>query len=239
MQEINEKKLFFIIAPDRSGTSLTQEIMNTFSGFCNRQESRIAGPDSPSCWEYVAKYNDFSYLENFIKNNWTDEFFVEKSPPSITCLYQISKRFPKSNFIFLKRHPLKIVLSQLNLFEGISEIGTRKNDLENLVIKKGDVITMRERIMAKRLLKMINDQIKYKPFFLSQVELKYEDIINSLESQLEILEKKFGIKANQKKAVEQLKVPSYSSTFRYGLKELTDKIANNVIKFASSLWNYQ
>jgi len=239
MQEINEKKLFFIIAPDRSGTSLTQEIMNTFSGFCNRQESRIAGPDSPSCWEYVAKYNDFSYLENFIRKNWTSEFFVEKSPPSITCLYQISQRFPESNFIFLKRHPLKIVLSQLNLFDGVSEIGTRKHDLGNLVLKKGNIITTRERIMAKRLLKMINDQIKYKPFFHNKIELSYEYITQSLDSQLDLLEDKFNIKANRKKARDQLKIPSYSTTFRYGLKELTDKVADNIIKLSSNLWGYQ
>ena len=46
---LDQKKLFFIIAPDRSGTSLLQEIMNTFSNFSNRLESRIAGPESDSC----------------------------------------------------------------------------------------------------------------------------------------------------------------------------------------------
>ena len=128
MMNLNQQKLFFIIAPDRSGTSLTQEIMNTFSGFCNRKESRISGSDSPSCWEFVSKYNDFSFLDKFIEENWSSEFFVEKSPPSINCMPQIIERFPNANFILLKRNPLKIILSQLNLFYGVSEIGTRKND---------------------------------------------------------------------------------------------------------------
>ena len=100
MKEIDQRKLFFIIAPDRSGTSMLQELMNTFSNFCNKLESRISGDDSPSCWEYVNKNNDFSYLEGFIQKNWTSEFFVEKSPPSINCLPQISKRYPMANFYF-------------------------------------------------------------------------------------------------------------------------------------------
>ena len=239
MQELNTKKIFFIIAPDRTGTSLTQELMNTFSGFSNRLESRIAGPDSASCWEYVAKHNDFSYLENFIRKNWTSEYFIEKSPPSIACLPQIRKKYPEANFIFLKRHPLKIILSQLNLFEGVSEIGTRKHDLGNLVLKMGGVITSRERLMAKRLLKMITDQVKYKQYFPNKLELKYEDITQSLDSQLDLLEGKFGIKADHEKARKQLKKPAYSSTFRYGIKELTDKMARNIIKIASNLWDYE
>jgi len=237
-QELNSKKIFFIIAPDRSGTSLCQELMNTFSGFCNTEESRIAGPGSPSCWDFVDKHNDFSYLENFIRKNWTSEYFVEKSPPSIRCLPQIKKRFSDANFIFLTRHPLKIILSQLNLFQGVSEIGTRKNDLGSLVLGRANSIISIERMMAKRLLKMISNQISYKKYFPNKVELRYEDITQSLDSQLDLLEKKFGIKADRKEAAQRLKMPSYSSTFRYGLKELTDKMADNIIKFASHLWHY-
>lgn len=238
MKEINQQKLFFIIAPDRSGTSLTQEIMNTFSGFCNHEESRIAGPDSPSCWESVAKYNDFSFLEKFIKEKWSSEFFVEKSPPSINCMPQISKRYPDANFILLKRNPLKIVLSQLNLFYGVSEIGTRKSDLGDLVLQKNGVISTRERIMAKRLLRMITNQLRFKSSFKHSMEIKYEDVVKSLDSQLQLMEKCFGIKANYKKAHEQLERPSYSSTFRYGLRNLTDKVAIDIIKLASKLWGY-
>jgi len=238
MKQIEQKNLFFIIAPDRSGTSLTQEIMNTFHGFCNNSESRIAGPDSPSCWEFVKKHNDFSYIEKFIKENWTSKYFVEKSPPSINCMPEISKKFPKGNFILLKRNPIKIILSQLNLFYGISEIGTRKSDLGELLAEFNGAISLRERIMAKRLLKMITDQTRYKNLFQNKLEIKYEDLTNSLESQLKLIEQTFGVKADYEKAFRQLKTPSYSSTFRYGLKELSDKVAKDIIKFACKLWGY-
>lgn len=236
---LDQKKLFFIIAPDRSGTSITQEIMNTFSGFCNLKESRIAGPDSPSCWEYVIKYNDFSYLEKFIEKNWRSEFFVEKSPPSINCLPQIAKKYPAANYIFLKRNPLKILLSQLNLFYGVSEIGARKNDLGKLLLKKDGILFERERRMAKRLIKMISNQVRYKPRFHNYVEIRYEDLTQSLDSQLSLMSDYFGIEANSQSAHQQLERPSYSSTFRYGLKELDDKVSKDLIKLASKLWEYQ
>jgi len=239
MQEFNQRKLFFIIAPDRSGTSLMQELMNTFPNFCNNSESRVGGGDSPSCWDYVNKYNDFSYLEKFITKNWTSEFFIEKSPPSINCMPQISKKYPDANFIFLKRNPLKIILSQLNLFYGFSEIGTRESDLDNLVLKKHGIIWQRERIMGKRLLTMITKQIRYTPYFQNKVEIKHEDIVDSLDSQLKLLEKTFGIKADFKKAHKQLAKPAYSTTFRYGLKKLSDNVAIDIIKLASKLWGYQ
>ena len=70
MNEFDQTKLFFIIAPDRSGTSLIQEIMNTFENFCNKEESRINGDSSPSCWEYVIRLNDFTYLEKFIEEKF-------------------------------------------------------------------------------------------------------------------------------------------------------------------------
>jgi len=238
MKKISQKNLFFIIAPDRSGTSITQELMNTFDGFCNYKESRIAGPDSPSCWEYVNKYNDFSYLNKFIEENWTKEFFVEKSPPSINCIPQISNQFPDANFILLKRNPLKILLSQLNLFDGISELGTRKSDLDDLIVKKDSIIKKRERIMAKRLLKMINNEKKYKSMLKNKLEIRFEDLVDDLNTQIKLLEKKFGITADIKKAQEQILKPSYSSTFRYGLKELTDKVAINISKLACNLWGY-
>jgi len=235
---LDQKKLFFIIAPDRSGTSIAQEIMNTFSGFCNLKESRIAGPDSPSCWEYVTKYDDFSYLEKFIEDNWSSEFFVEKSPPSIDCLPEIAKKFPNANYIFLKRNPLKILLSQLNLFYGVSEIGKRQTDLGNLLLKDGVLIEI-EREMAERLLKMISNQTRYKPLFNNSLEIRYEDLTQSLDSQLSLISNFFGIEKNSDQAHQQLKKPSYSSTFRYGLKELHDKVSYDLIKFAMKLWGYQ
>ena len=94
---IEQSKLFFIIGIGRSGTTILQEVMNTFKGFCNLYESRV-GPDRISCYSYILKNNDFSYLEKYIKNNWTDEYFVEKTPNSILCLPQLFKRYPKANY---------------------------------------------------------------------------------------------------------------------------------------------
>lgn len=76
---INQRKLFFIIGIGRSCTTLLQEIMNTFNGFCNLKESVIGEfPQGISLWSYVRKSNDFSPLESFIQNNWTKEFFEIK-----------------------------------------------------------------------------------------------------------------------------------------------------------------
>ncbi len=237
MKDINQEKLFFIIAPDRSGTTIFQYIMNTFSNFCNLTESRIAGPGSQSCWEYVLHHNDFSYLESFIKKNWTSEYFVEKSPPSINCLPQISKKFPNANFIFLKRNPTKIVLSQLNLHYGLSEIGKRE-DLE-MLFENGTVAVTRERIMTKRLLRMIQNQILYKPSFKKMLEIKFEDLTSSLDEQLNIISRFFAIESNLKKAQERIKKPSSSSTFRYGIRHLSDKISKDIIKYSCELWGYE
>jgi len=238
MTKFDQTKLFFIIAPDRSGTTLFQEIMNTFTNFCNNQESRIAGPESPSCWDYVLKHNDFSYLEKFIEDNWTSEFFVEKSPPSISCMPQIIKKYPDANYIFLKRNPKKIVLSQMNLNYGLCEIGVRKDDLGEILIKKGGVLLLRERDYAKRLLRMIKNQIKHKPNFSKKLEIKFEDITHSIENQLDKLSNQFGIEPNLKKARQVLEKPSSSSTFRYGVKDLSDKVSNDIIKLAGKLWGY-
>jgi len=239
MREFDQSKLFFIIAPDRSGTTMLQEIMNTFSNFCNLKESRIAGPESPSCWHYVNKHNDFSYLEKFIEENWTNEFFIEKSPPSIMCLPQISRKYPKANIIFLKRNPFKIVLSQLNGLDGISEIGTRRTDLGNILLREDSITAIREQVLARRLLKMIKKQISYKPNFSKSLELKYEDLVNSLDEQINLLKDYFGIESNPKKAHEQLRQPSSSTTFRYGIKELSDKVSIDIIKLACKLWGYE
>jgi len=239
MNVIDQSKLFFIIAPDRSGTTLFHEIMNTFSNCCNLKESRIAGPQSPSCWDFVIKHNDFSYLEKFIEENWTTEFFVEKSPPSIICLPQISRKYPNANFIFLKRNPFKTVLSQMNLHYGFSEMGKRRGDLGSILLKKDSVTPFREKIFARQLLKMIKRQVKYKPNFSKSLEIKYEDLINSLDEKLNLLKEYFGIEPNPKKAHELLRQPSSSSTFRYGIKDLSDKVSYDIIKLACKLWGYE
>ena len=239
MKNFEQEKIIFIIAPDRAGTTLLQNIMSSFSKCCNNEESRISGSDSPSCWDFVRKFDDFSYLEKFILSKWKSEFFIEKSPPSIMCLPQISTRYPNAKFIFLKRSPQKILLSQLNLHIGLSEIGKRKEDLDKLIAKPGKIITRWERIMAKRLLRMIKLQLAYKKNFKNHIEIKYEDLIESPDKQLKLIGEKFGLKPNFEKAHEIINKPSSSTTFRYGIKKLSDKISKDIVLSTCKEWDYK
>jgi len=54
--------------------------------------------------------------------------------------------------------------------------------------------------MAKRLLKMIKDQIRYKTTLQNHLELKFEDLVDDLNSHLKLLEKHFDVNANFEKA---------------------------------------
>ncbi len=127
----------------------------------------------------------------------------------------------------------------MNLHYGISDIGTRQGDMGNILLKENSIILKRELIMAKRLLKMISNQLKYKNSLKNQVELRYEDIVGNLDSQIDLLEKNFAIKCDRKKAHKQIKKPSSSSTFRYGLTKLTNNGALNIARLACKLWGYQ
>jgi len=132
-----------------------------------------------------------------------------------------------------------IPLCDICCFSLASEIGKRKTDLGNLLLKEDGVLVERERMMAERLLKMIGNQTRYKPLFNNCLEIRFEDLTQSLDSQLSLISNFFGIEKNSYQAHQQLKKPSYSSTFRYGLKELHDKVSNDLIKFAMNLWGYQ
>lgn len=234
---INQEKLFFIIAPPRSGTTLLQDLMNTFSGFCNTEESRISGKNSPFCWRYVLEYNDFSYLEKFIEDHWSKEFFVEKSPPSINCLEQTLERFPDANYIFLERNPEKIIKSIFNLRLEHSKLGSRKIDLANSM--DDDVNLLRfEELKTKRLLEMIKKQVENKPNFKNQVTIRYEHLVDSLDFNLSLLSKTFGIEPDIKKAHQCLDRPSHSSKFRYGYDTISSKKAKAMMKISCALWNY-
>ena len=93
--------------------------------------------------------------------------------------------------------------------------------------------------MAKRLLKMIRNQVKYKHIFQNKFEIRYEELVNSLDGQLNLLGKHFGINPNHKMAQKKLLQPSSSATFRYGIKDLSDKIAKDIIKTTCKLWDYK
>lgn len=236
--KIDQKKLFFIISPPRSGTTLFQELMNTFSGFCNKEESRIAGPNTPSCWQYVIRDDDFSHVEKFIEDNWTREFFVEKSPPSILCLPKILQRFPDANYVFLQRNPKKIFKSILNLFFGMSQIWRRSTDLKQL-LKDEKAVLKFEEARARQLLKMISYQVKYKPLFPNQITIKYEELVDSLESNLQKLEETFRIKTNLSEAQKCISKPAGSSTFRYWYDEIQYPKAAILTNLACRLWGYE
>ena len=241
MLEKKQEKLFFIIGPGRAGTSVLQEIMNTFSSFCNIRESRIPPKNMLSCWMPVRKEKDFSYLEKFIEVHWTTEYFVEKTPDSILCLPEALDRFPNSNYIFLERNPRKIVLSQLNKhpLDKDGDLNTRKLFVKNLIMSEKDLNLNLEQFTAKRILRMIRYQVENKEKFKNMITIRYENLVRSLDSELKRLENQFHINANYAEARECFSHSSYSSKdVRYDIKDLKDMIATELVKQACKLWNY-
>lgn len=237
----NQTKLFFIIGVGRSGTSLFQEIMCTFSGFCNKKESKVGGPHSMTCWTQIRKSNDFSYLEKFIEENWKSEYFVEKTPDSVLCIPEVIHRFPKACYIFLERDPKKIVLSQLNLFSSQSEdFLERQYHIENLITNKEDFFLNSEQYWAKLTLNQIKQMISNKKLITNGITIKYENLLDSLKLNLDLLEKKFGIKKNIEKAQNVLNRPSYSSQHAtHKIISLYDEKAISMVKEASELLGYR
>ena len=238
--EHKQKKLFFIVGVGRSGTSLLQELMCTFSGFCNKKESKVGGPRSMTCWTPVRKSNDFSYLEKFIEKNWTSEFFVEKTPDSILCIPEIIRKYPEANYIFLLRNPSNIVLSQLNLFPVLSEdFLERMYHIKNLITPVDDLTLPPEQYWAKFTHSQISKMVKNSKLSSNKIILKYEHLTNSLDYCLELLEKKFGIQKNKKLAYQVIQTPSYSSkNNKHKIRVITDKRALRFIQEAQKLLNY-
>ncbi len=239
MIEENQNKLFFIMGVGRSGTSLLQEIMNTFLGFCNNKESRIYDNEIFSLWTPVRKSGNFKELEKFIKENWISEYFVEKTPDSILCLPQLYLRYPNANYIFLERNPTDIVLSQLNMFQGGLDVLERDYHIKNLIMNEDDLVLNREQYYAKMTLKQIYYQTQNKDKFSNKITIKYESLKNSLYSNLVSLEKEFGIKSNNEEAFKTISKPSYSSKVsKYEIKELRDPQALAMLNTACRLWGY-
>lgn len=235
---LNEKNLFFIVGLARSGTTLLQEIQNTFDDFCNTNESRIDGPGFISCWKYVYEKNNFSYLEKFIETNWTKNFFVEKTPDSIDCLPQILNRYPNANFIFLERDPLKVLFSQLNLF--LPEADERNYHIKYGIMNETDRLLSNEHYHAKLILKRIQNQKKFKPYFKKKITIRYEDLLNFFEKTLKQLENEFGIKSNLQEAQLVMTRPSLSSKDnKYSIQSLYDHSAISIINEAQQLWDYK
>lgn len=237
----DDEKLFFIIGVGRSGTSILQEILNTFSGFCNKKESKIGGPHSMTCWTSIRKSNDFSFLQKFISENWTDEYFVEKTPDSILCLPQLLEKFSNANYIFLERCPYDIILSQLNMYNQPSDdFLERQYHLVNHISKKDNFFLTPEQYWSKLTCSQIELMKKYQEKFSKRIILRYEVFINSWQEQLELIAQKFSLKKNIDKAEFFLKKPSYSSkNNKYEIKTITDPIALKMIHNASELLGYK
>lgn len=239
LQEL-QNRIFFIIGVGRSGTSLLQEILNCFNNFCNVEESKSFEGNELSLWMPVRESGNFMPLEKFIQDRWTSQYFVEKTPDSILCLEQLSYKYPHSNYIFLQRHPEKIVLSLLNLFSESYDIKERFYHIENKIMLADDLALNREQYYAKMVLNQVENQIKFKKSFQNSIIIKYEDLISEPGGIIEMLEKKFGIKANKNAIHDVLGRPSYSSkSTHHDKKEIKDEFAKAMIKKASELWEYQ
>ncbi len=211
---IDQSKLFIIIAPGRSGSQILLHVMNTFDGCSgNTIESRDYEAEGLSLYRFVIKQNDFSYLEKFILEHWADEYFVEKTSNSIFCLPQIHKRFPNANYIFLERHPLEILLSNLNYVpSGEEGFKFRKNLLlQGHVEKEEDLSLNPEIFYSKLILREIKLQKTYKSLFKNQITIRYEDFVENFEQNLRRIEKKIGLKPNIELAKKVFSKPSTSS----------------------------
>jgi hypothetical protein len=239
ISQIEQSNLFFIIGPGRSGTSLLQEIMNTFEGFCNTLES-IVGGSRMSCYAFIKKNNDFSELERFIHTNWNSKYFVEKTPNSILCLPQLSYKYPAGNYLFLERHPIKILLSQMNYFPpGEKDKRKRLYDIKIGNVEGDDLFLNYEQHRANQVLKMVKAQVAGKPLFTNQLTIRYENLVNDIESCLFQLKDRFNIVPNISKARGILARPSSSSRrTKYDIKSFSDAKAVKMMKEACLLWHY-
>ena len=185
--------------------------MNTFYGFCNENEARIS-PGGISCYGYVIKANDFSFLENYIKTNWTKDFFVEKTPNSILCLPQLHNKYPNAKYLFLERNPSKIILSQMNFHPpGKKDEKSRKRWLFQGNITNDDLKLNYEQFKAKQLLQWVKAQVENKPKFKNQITIQYEDLVRNIEENISEIQNKFNINPDIDLTKKVLSKPSKSS----------------------------
>jgi hypothetical protein len=240
LTQTEQSKLFIIIGLARSGTSLFQEIMNTFSGFCNTTESHLNGIN---CYAFVKKDNDFTHLESFIRSNWNNEYFVEKTPFSILCLPQLYNRYPNANYLFLERHPVRTLLSVLNHRTPADGEADRMRRMIHLKIgyteEEKDLLLNYEQYRAKQVLSMVRGQVNGKPLFANQITTRYENLVNNIEQELLLLKDKFDITPDVERAREVLARPSaLSRNNNYNIRSLSDPEAIKMMKEACYLWHY-
>ena len=252
IKNIKNENIFFIIGIGRSGTTFLQELLfscykNKHSSstnskseedigfFCNLKESKY-DEENFSCWYPIRKNKDFLFLNQFITDNWTDEFFIEKTPDSVFSLKEMRECFEKSNFIFLERNPYSIVLSQLNLFQD-NDLSERKWHIKNLISKKEDLDLEFEEYWAKFTLRGIQEMVNERDNFHNKIIFRYEDILNNFENEF-LKFHKWGVKeGNYTKKI--LKRPSSSSTKNvYKIKDITNEKALEYINEACKILKY-
>ncbi len=240
-KHIDQSRLFIVIGLGRSGTSLFQEIMNTFVDFNNLGESRINDQNGMSCYSYVLKNNDFSYLEDYILSTWTAKYYVEKTPDSVLCLPQIAKHYPDANYFFLERNPHSTILSRMNMHTpGTKDEKKRKYDLEAGFIHPDEILLSYEQYMAKQVLKRVKIQVKYKSLLKNQMTIRYETLIKEPELIINMIATKFNLVSNIEKVKQVLSRPSYSSKDdKYEITKLTDQEAIKMVELACNLWHYE
>jgi CHRD domain/Sulfotransferase family len=211
--------------------------MNTFAGFCNTAESHLNGVN---CYAFVKKNNDFTHLERFIRSNWNNEYFVEKTPFSMLCLPQLYNRYPNANYLFLERHPVRTLLSQMNYYPpGETDRKKRMYDLKIGYIEEEDLLLNYEQHRANQVLKMVRSQVIGKPLFANQLTTRYENLVNNIEPELLLLKDKFDIIPDVERARKVLARPSVSSrNNRYDIKSLSDPEAIKMMREACYLWHY-
>ena len=85
---------------------------------------------------------------------------------------------------------------------------------------------------------MIFYQSKYKRVIKNKVTIKYERLIDSLDSNLSKLESTFGITATPARAHKCLEKPTSSRNLRYWYNEIYNTKAIVLTKLACRYWGY-
>ena len=86
---------------------------------------------------------------------------------------------------------------------------------------------------------MLRAQVAGKALFANQLTIRYENLIDNIESELLLLKDEFNIIPDVERAKEVLARPSVSSrTNEYDIKSFSDPEAIKMMKEACYLWHY-
>lgn len=196
-----DKKFIFISGLHRSGTSLLYKILkenDKISGLENTNEIEDEGQHVQSIYEPAYKYGGvgkFGFNENArldeksilindrnrnkLFSEWSKywdtnkEYLLEKSPPNIIRTNFLQKMFPNSFFINITRHPIAT---------SIASKKWSKTSLDEL---------LNHWIVCHKI--FFEDQKNLKNI----INIKYEDLINQNDIELEKISNFLNVKLNQ------------------------------------------